>query len=245
MKRKRLRPYNWSAKLHVWKASGEELVALPVRELNDVRALKTHLQQICGTPRFQQRLLHGSACLDDADRLVEPIDIQLVLLPLCTASKAEEAELMTAAREGKASEVEAILNRPQNPDLQLANRWEVGPLHIAARRNHVDVIQLLLEARADIDGFCGDETSLAMASAAGHVEAVHALSEAGAKLDKGRNGMTPLRLSIERGHAEVVRVLLVARANSSKVAHGETPLIQASRLGERKSLACCSRAGPT
>ena len=26
---KRLRPYNWSAKLHVWTASGEELAAIP------------------------------------------------------------------------------------------------------------------------------------------------------------------------------------------------------------------------
>ena len=66
--------------LHVWKASGEELLALPVQGLSDVKQLKRDLQPRCGFSRFRQRLLHEGMPLNDDDRLEAPMDIQLVLV---------------------------------------------------------------------------------------------------------------------------------------------------------------------
>ena len=99
--------------------------------------------------------------------MVEPIDVQLVLLPLIPASREEEGELRDAVRSGQASKVEAILSRPQNPDVQHASRFAPGPLHVAARHNHLEILRLLLEARADMDAICAEETPLGTASAAG------------------------------------------------------------------------------
>ena len=54
--------------LRVWTVSGEELAVLPKEELSDVRALKSHLRQLHGLPRFRQKLLHEGCNLDDGTR---------------------------------------------------------------------------------------------------------------------------------------------------------------------------------
>ena len=68
--------------LRVWTASGKELAALPVEEFGTVKALKRHLQSLCGLPRFQQRLLHEGTDLDDDFRFAGSLNLQLVLLTL-------------------------------------------------------------------------------------------------------------------------------------------------------------------
>ena len=67
--------------LRVWKASGEELVAIPSEGLT-VRALKKHLQSFCGLPRFRQRLLLGGENLQDDESLEFPTDRDLQLVTL-------------------------------------------------------------------------------------------------------------------------------------------------------------------
>ena len=42
--------------LRVFSASGHELLARGMEELSDVRALKQDLQELCGLPRFRQRM---------------------------------------------------------------------------------------------------------------------------------------------------------------------------------------------
>ncbi|OLP73637.1 Ankyrin-2, partial [Symbiodinium microadriaticum] len=55
--------------LRVWKASGEELVAISGKELKTVRALKKQLQGYCGLPRFRQRLLLDGRNMEDDESL--------------------------------------------------------------------------------------------------------------------------------------------------------------------------------
>ena len=90
--------------LQVWKASGDAILAKSMEELSDVRALKRQLQRLCGVPRFQQRLLHGGVILDEDTRLDSPIDVELVLVPFCSASLEEVIQLNTAAARGWASQ---------------------------------------------------------------------------------------------------------------------------------------------
>ena len=214
-KRPRLRLCSQSAKLHVWWASGEELVAIPVKDLTDVRSLKQQLQQLCGAPRFRQRLLQGTDCLADDQRLVEAGDVQLVVLPFVSASQQQELELITAARDGQLAEVESILCRPQEPDVLNIDFQNRRPLDAASSAGHAEIVRLLLEAKADKDAISFASTPLTMAAAAGHVEVVRILSDAGAKIDRVTRGITPLLLGIGNGHVDVVRQLLLARASPS------------------------------
>ncbi len=75
-----------------------------MEELSDVRALKRQLQRLCGVPSFQQRLLHGGVILDEDTRLDSPIDVELVLVPFCSASLEEVIQLNKAAARGWASQ---------------------------------------------------------------------------------------------------------------------------------------------
>ena len=93
--------------LHVWKASGRELAAVRLEELSDVRALKRHLQELCGVPRFRQMLLYDGRSLEDDVRLDMPLDLHLVLLSFpCDITTETKDQLVIAAGDGSVSQVE-------------------------------------------------------------------------------------------------------------------------------------------
>ena len=238
--------------LHVWKASGEVLCVKPVEELSDVRTLKRHLQELCGLPRFRQRLLHGHLILDDDDKLSSPLHLQLLLVPFCSTSYEQVIELHTAATEGLVSKLEEILHRPQNPDLQPedGSDWDsdedssdlglvrTHPLEFAAREGHLQIVKLLLEAGADKDACWGGDsytsTPLCAASASGHLEIVRLLLQCAAR----PNGLgksyasRPLGCASDAGQLGIVRMLLDARADKdANDDRGETALGKASRGG--------------
>ena len=218
-----------SGSLRVWGASGEELAAVSVEELGDVRALKRHLTQTCQTPRFRQRLLHDGAVLGDAAGLPKrPLDLQMVLVPFSRAYRKHRDELIDAAAQGRVLEVERILQRPQDADLPGSHEGK-RPLVEASSAGHVEVLELLLEARADpnLTG-CDGRTALQLASRTGHVEIVRILLNAGALTARAYRDtyMTALHEASSFGHSEVVRLLLDARADKDSKAVNDWSALQ-------------------
>ena len=143
------------------------MLATPAQELSHVRALKRQLHKLSGVPRFRQRILKDSAILEDATQLDGPADLQLLQVPFCSTSYEEVIELHKAVESGKVSMVENILQRPQNPDLQLedGSDWDrdedgshlddyrCAPLTVASGEGRTELVEMLLEAGADKDGF--------------------------------------------------------------------------------------------
>ena len=228
--------------LRVFKASGEEVLAIGLAELVEMTGagerpmraldLKRHLQGFCGQPRFRQKLLlmDGQILSDDAV-LNEPVDVQLVLLSFNPYPSDPVRRLCDAARKNDVSEVEQLLQRPQDPNLEFAG---MSPLPFAAERGAADAVRLLLEASADMD-WAGilRRTPLYVASKNGHVEVVRLLLEAKAdkdKLDFAIQG--PMYAASETGHLEIVRLLLEAKADKDTAnSAGDTPMSIASKHG--------------
>jgi ankyrin repeat protein len=89
------------------------------------------------------------------------------------------------------------------------------PLIAAARNNHADVVQTLIELGADVNQrkSTDGETALFVGSHAGHVETVRVLLEHGAAVNQpSDSGCTPLQAGVREGHTEVVRLLLTKGA---------------------------------
>ncbi|CAE7852144.1 ANKRD17 [Symbiodinium microadriaticum] len=230
--------------LSIRSVSGEVLLTIELASFletlalgsHPIQALKQRLQSLCHQPRFRQRLafLDDGIVLNDSDDdgMLKPGDLQLVLLHFIPASAVQIKELGHAADRGVTASVEAILQRPQDPDL-----GHPAPLLIACRQGHLEVARLLLEAKADKDKATkNNATALFFAAQQGHLEVARLLLEA--KADKNTattdRGVTPLYVAAERGQLEVVRYLLEAKADKD---HGTTdieatPLLVAAQNGE-------------
>ena len=131
-----------------------------------------------------------------------------------------------------------MLQRPQNPDGDGICR----PLGRASERGHLEIMRLLLEARANIDGrdMVGGQTALHHACGGGNVEAVSLLLAAGANKDAvSDSGYTPLHMACRCRHAKVVRLLLEAGVRPGARTRGITAFqfaVGRSRLRIRRLL---------
>ena len=106
------------------------------------------------------------------------------------------------------------------------------PLHHAAIGGHAEVVEVLIESGAKLDGVGSrGETALFLASSAGNAEVVELLAKNGADPNKASaDGKTPLPKAAMAGHAEVVEVLLGAGADATaKDRSGRTALELAER----------------
>eukprot|EP00439_Symbiodinium_sp_Y106_P079781 s481_g18.t1 len=222
--------------LRVWTASGKELAALPVEEFGTVKALKRHLQSLCGLPRFQQRLLHEGTDLDDDFRFAGSLNLQLVLLTL-SDSFPDCVALQRCCYEGSAAEAERILKIPQDPNCQAPGSLG-GPLDAAACAGRLETMRLLLEARADMEhrGVFG-ETPLSVACAMGQLSAAKILVAEGANMEVKRvGGQTPLWAACQNGRVSIIRMLLKARAHIDALDDlGMTPLATACHWGRPRA----------
>ena len=107
---------------------------------------------------------------------------------------------------------------------------EETPLHVASRRGHADIAQLLLEHGADRNAQNNkSHTPLHLSSDCGHVAVVRILLDHGAdKEAQDIFGRNPLSDASARGHAEVAQVLLEHGADvNTKDSFNRTPLYYA------------------
>ena len=230
--------------LRVLKVSGETVATVPLEELSTVRALKRRLEAPLGLPRFRQRILQDGCLQKDEDRLDSAGQVQVVLLHFRPTSSSEMRELLIASVQGSADKVEAILQRPQDPDL--ATFGSVTALYQAARHGNVETARLLLEARADKDARGSSTASpIHVAARGNYAEVVQLLLEYRADCRPSNSLQSPLHKTSD---VEVARLLLEGRAccPNARDRSGNTPLHWAARLasGSLSKLLLESRADP-
>jgi hypothetical protein len=123
---------------------------------------------------------------------------------------------------------------------------QFAPLWVAAQNGQVDVVRLLLEARASVDlARSSDQvTPLLIAASEGHVDVVRLLLEARASVDLAKKDqMTPLWVAASEGHVDVVRLLLEATRRSTSRGHRirRLPCLWLPRRAMSTWCGCCSR----
>eukprot|EP00606_Chrysophyceae_sp_TOSAG23-5_P001334 GSChrysophyteH2.ASY1.ANO1.904.1 assembled CDS len=140
----------------------------------------------------------------------------------------------TICQEGDLDIVRAMVERTQ---VDLEARDDVygrTPLHWAAQKGHLPVVQYLCEQGADKEARDYDgETPLHQAAQNGHLPVVQYLCEQGAdKEARNEDGETPLLWSADNGHLPVVQCLCEQGADKEARGNGgETPLHWAAQDG--------------
>ena len=177
--------------------SDESLCRLQLPSSSTVLDVKRCVQAAQGIGVFRQHLIISPAGPQVEDHEVlatlPGLRLQLVRLEYADGNKDEVGQLLSAAGEGLAPDVERLLRLPLRPDCGQAGDGRTA-LMLASGNGHLEVAQLLCEAGADKDKAVENgATALMLASANRHLEVARLLCEAGADKDKGRhNGYTAL-----------------------------------------------------
>lgn len=136
------------------------------------------------------------------------------------------ALLEQATLTGHAETIKSLI--AQGNDINTRNTQGMAPLHLAAAKGNIDMIQLLLDSGAEVDVVTTDScyTSLHYAASIGQVELCELLIRRGADTDAQTSTQeTPMHLAIARGHSKVVALLLKYHARLDiRDENGLTPL---------------------
>ncbi|XP_055247810.1 ankyrin repeat domain-containing protein 6 isoform X13 [Gorilla gorilla gorilla] len=137
--------------------------------------------------------------------------------------------LLIAAYKGQTENVVQLINKGAKVAVTKHGRT---PLHLAANKGHLPVVQILLKAGCDLDvQDDGDQTALHRATVVGNTEIIAALIHEGCALDRqDKAGNTALHLACQNSHSQSTRVLLLAGSRADlKNNAGDTCLHVAAR----------------
>ncbi|XP_054110242.1 ankyrin repeat domain-containing protein 6 isoform X18 [Callithrix jacchus] len=132
--------------------------------------------------------------------------------------------LLIAAYKGQTENVVQLINKGAKVAVTKHGRT---PLHLAANKGHLPVVQILLKAGCDLDvQDDGDQTALHRATVVGNTEIISALIREGCALDRqDKAGDTALHVAAALNHKKVAKILLEAGADTTIVNNaGQTPL---------------------
>jgi len=143
--------------------------------------------------------------LDEKDKSEE------VVAHLSAADASGYTPLHRAANGGHKAICAQLIELGKNEVNALTNEGK-GPLHLAAYRGHLGVVQLLVSLKCDVDlRSSKGRTALYYSARAGHASVTDALLAAGASPDGGmhpEDHSNPLERACRRGYAAIVRSLL-------------------------------------
>jgi hypothetical protein len=153
------------------------------------------------------------------------------------AAKLGPGLLVDAAKEGDTKIVRELL--ATGADVNHTKEGDEGrtALYKAAWKGHLEAVQALIDAGADVDkgGTTDWATPLLMAVENNHTQVAQALIDAGADVDKGTttNERTPLLVAAQNNHIQVAQALIDAGADVDKggTTTGCTPLTNAAYNG--------------
>ncbi|ELK00080.1 Ankyrin repeat domain-containing protein 6 [Pteropus alecto] len=137
----------------------------------------------------------------------------------------------------------------KNESGRVAQDWLLHgrtPLHLAANKGHLSVVQILLKAGCDLDvQDDGDQTALHRATVVGNTEVIAALIQEGCALDRqDKDGNTALHEASWHGFSQSVKLLVKAGANVlAKNKAGDTALHIAASLNHKKVVKILLEAG--
>lgn len=145
--------------------------------------------------------------------------------------------LLSAIDSGDTASVKALI-----PLSDINSRFDSDkgdtPLTAAARKGHAQIVRLLLDAGAAIEGKNkSGGTALLIAAQGGKIDCVRVLIKAGADLETKWQGRTPLLQAARWGHAEVIRELLAAGADRKAKSEGMDAEGFARKYGQDAALA--------
>ncbi|XP_015413169.1 PREDICTED: ankyrin repeat domain-containing protein 6 isoform X5 [Myotis davidii] len=151
--------------------------------------------------------------------------------------------LLIAAYKGHAENVVQLINKGAKVAVTKHGRT---PLHLAANKGHLAVVQILLKAGCDLDvQDDGDQTALHRAAVVGNTEVISALTQEGCALDRqDKDGNTALHEASWHGFSQSVKLLVKAGANVlAKNKAGDTALHVAASLNHKKVVKILLEAG--
>lgn len=145
------------------------------------------------------------------------------------------AVIHEAVQSGNVSVVELLLSEGADPSLREKFHTGETPLLMALSKNNLDIVRILIERNANVNGtnFAGF-TPLMRAAEQGHAAVVAELLGRNARTSaRTKDGATALHLAAGAGHTEIVRLLLDSGADVKGVTDNRESVLQlAARHGQ-------------